>query len=108
MDKRTNDLINRLLDLTSKEEIDEEILDTHKEISESLKNRGFEIDENGFQDFTPDQSITSRQDFSDFKLYNEVNFIRNGLNHGWSTYLNDQENYKDIQDQIEDIIQQLD
>lgn len=107
MDNRTNDLINRLLDLESTEEVNEEILSTHDEISSLLKESGYIIEDEGFQDFVADQSITNRQDYSDFKYYNEINFIKNGLENGWSTYVDDQENYKNIQDQIEDIIQNL-
>jgi hypothetical protein len=96
MENRTKNLIDRLLELTSKEQIDEEILFSHEEISESLKDRGFKINEDSYQDIASDQSITSQHDFSDFKFYNEVNFIKNGLEHGWSTYINDRENYQNI------------
>jgi hypothetical protein len=107
MDNRTKDLINRLLELASIDEVNEEILSTHEEISGSLKDKGYVIEDEGFQDFVADQSISNRQDFTDFKYYNEINFIKNGIEHGWSTYVDDQENYEDIQDQIEDLIQNL-
>lgn len=108
MDNRTEILINRLLELESTEEIKEEIFSAHNEISIALKNRGYFIKDNGYQDFVAEQPITNRVDYLDYKYYNEINFIKNGLSNRWSTYFDDQENYKNIQDQIIEIIRNLD
>lgn len=101
MEKRTNDLIKKLSRIESRDEIDLEVLNAYQELQDSLVQRGYVIeDESG--SFRGGQRILGR-DLSDYEYYNELNFIKNGLEDKWVAMMDDYDNYKEIEDRITDI-----
>jgi hypothetical protein len=101
METRTNELIERLSDMNSREEIDQEVQQSFEELNKSLRQRGYEFDkDNG--NFKGGQRIFSR-DLPDYEYYNELNFIKNGLEDKWIAIMDDYENYKKIENSINDI-----
>lgn len=106
METRTNDLIESLSDLNSRDEIDHEVQQSFEELSELLRQRGYEF-EDTTGNFVGGQRILS-PDMSDYNYYNEVNFINNGLNGRWIAMMDDYENFKEIEDSVNDIIIKFD
>lgn len=102
METRTNELIESLSDLDSRDEIDFEVQQSFEGLSESLRQRGYEF-EDTTGNFIGGQKILSR-DMSDYNYYNEVNFINNGLNGSWIAVMDDYRNFKEIEDSVNDLI----
>jgi|WetSurMetagenome_2_1015567.scaffolds.fasta_scaffold00003_3 hypothetical protein len=101
MKTRTSELIERLSAMESMEEINTEVEDTYDELKESLINRGYEFDKPSGE-FKGGQRILSG-DYSDYEYYKELNFIKNGLEDSWIAIMDDYENFKEIEDSINDI-----
>jgi hypothetical protein len=109
MEKRTQILIDRLLDLTSRDEIDQIIGDSYSNIKQSLMDQGYLFQEDKvFHDLKEEQAFSNHQEIADSQYYEEINFIKNGLQFGWSSNLTDFERFKFIQDSIDEIIVQFD
>ena len=101
MKDRTSELIERLSDLESRDEIDQQIEDLFEDLKESLIQRGYDL-ESSTNHLKGGQRILSR-DYPDYEFYNELNFIKTGLEGNWVAIMDDYENYMEIQNAINDI-----
>jgi hypothetical protein len=101
METRTSQLIERLSEMSTREEIDLEVEQSYEELNESLSERGY-IFEEGSGNFKGGQRILTR-DLPDYSYYNELNYIKHGLNDEWIAMLDDYENYHEIENSINDI-----
>jgi hypothetical protein len=107
METRTKNLIDRLSEMSSREEIEDEVIYSHEELTQSLRERGFEFEQDT-DNFRGGQSLTNQHDLADYYYYSELNFIKKGLEDDWVANIDDYENYKAIEDQINDIIIEYD
>lgn len=101
METRTSELIERLSEMSTREEIDLELQQSYEELNESLSERGYRFEE-GSGNFTGGQRILTR-DLPDYSYYNELNFIKHGLEDEWIANMDDYENYREIENSINDI-----
>lgn len=102
METRTKELIEKLSEMITREEIDLEVQKSFEELSETLNECGYKFEE-GTEAFTGGQPILTR-DLSDYSYYNELNFIKKGLEDEWIANMDDYENYTGIENSINDII----
>jgi len=98
---RTQELIESLSEMDSRDEIDLEVNRLFEELKESLMQRGYEFEEYT-GNFIGGQRIFGR-DSSDYEFYNELLFIKDGLEDKWIARMDDYDNYKEIENSINDI-----
>jgi len=107
MDNRTKNLIDLLAGTNSCDEISRIVNERQNKAKLSLINKGYKFRE-GNEDLEGLQSIRSKNDIMESKYYEELNFIKRGLNTEWSHNFSDYERFKEIQHDINDILIQFD
>lgn len=106
MENGTKKLIDLLVNAESINEVSDIVNKNHSLLKERLALRGLKFYNNEMphsQDVIGNQ-IISKKDIHDYNNYEEINFIRRGLETGWIENIDDTERFKQIEYQIKDIL----
>ncbi len=111
MEKLTSDLINRLRESETKQDIIDLIDNTHLDLKAKLLVKGtkFHDDNSNFsQDIVGGQRFFGLEDVTNARSYEEVNYIRTGLKRRWVSMIDDSERFDSIMNDIQDIMDKFD
>lgn len=108
MEHNTEKFLTKLQSLDSKEKVVALVIITHQTLKNKLMSLGLEFYE---EETLLSQSIVSQQKVSnsisesDIRFYNEIDFIRCGINGRWIENIFEKERFESIKKIIEPLIQ---
>jgi hypothetical protein len=106
MENTTSNLLLKLAELNNREEIIQLVSSIHQELKNKLLSQGIKFyDEKSihpqyleFEQYFSDSNIKT-----DIMIYEEVNYIRNGLNGSWVANTTDKYRFDPIQKKIKEL-----
>lgn len=105
----TSNLLTKLESFENKEEIIIYVNKIHLEIKNKLFKQGviFHKEENFHRPIDLNNGLPQNINEVDFQFYNEVNFIRQGINSNWVDITTERERYDEIQIRTDNLFVKL-